>query len=153
MKTTRYLLRAAVAVVVGLVLVAPAQSQVGVGDSPEPLLACYAFKGTDDQSGGTIEARFRLTAEPSFPEGLPRGPWRAVTAVPGEKPQPGAASWSLGGNGVIRVLWDFDSARALLQFPQIAALSSDPVEGMLAGPSPESRVASTARGYVVRFSC
>jgi hypothetical protein len=152
-EATSHMRLAAAVVAAGLALAAPARGQVGPGDSPEPLVGCYSFKGTDRQSGGTVEARFRLTAGVSSREGLPRGRWLVVTAVPGEKPQPGIMSWSLGADSAIRVLWDFDSVRVLLQFPQIPALSSDPVEGMLAGPGPERGVAQTAPGSVLRFSC
>jgi hypothetical protein len=64
-----------------------------------------------------------------------------------------SASWSVGANTMIRVVWEFDSARVLLQFPQIEDVPSAPVEGMLAGPGPERGTAQTARGFVVRFSC
>jgi hypothetical protein len=144
---------AAAVMAAGVLAAAPLQGQVGAAESPDPLVGCYAFTGSDEQSGRTIEARFRLTAEPSAPETSPRGSWWIATGVPGERPQPGLVSWSIGANSVIRVLWNFDAARALLQFPRIAELSSDAVEGMLAGPGPEPGVAQTARGSVVRVSC
>jgi hypothetical protein len=153
MKTTSYLRRAAGVVVAGLALAAPARGQVGIFDDPDSLLGCYSFKGVDEQAERAVEQRFRLTAEPSFPETLPGGPWRVVTAVPGEVPQPGTVSWALRANSLIIVLWDFESVRVLLQFPQLTDLASDPVEGMLAGPGPEQGIAQTARGFVVRVPC
>jgi hypothetical protein len=116
------------------------------------VLGCYSFKGADEPNERTIEDRFRLTAEPSFRRGL-LGPWQVVTAVPGERLRATDAAWSVGANNTIRVVWEFDSVRVLLQFPQIADAPSLPVEGLLAGPGPERGVAQTARGFVVRFTC
>jgi hypothetical protein len=152
MKTRSYLRHAMVALVATHALAAPARGQVGAPDAANPLLGCYSFKGADEPREQTIEERFRLTAEPSNPRGLP-GPWQIVTAVPGERLRAAKASWSVGANTMIRVVWEFDSVRVLLQFPQIEDALSLPVEGMLAGPGPERGIAQTARGFVVRLPC
>jgi hypothetical protein len=147
-----YLGHIAVAIVASFALAPPARGQVGARESANPLLGCYSFTGADERNTQTIEERFRLTDEPSTSRDLP-GPWQIVTAVPGGSLRTARASWSVGANTMIRVLWEFDSVRVLLQFPQIVDGSSVPVEGMLAGPGPERGIAQTARGFVVRVSC
>jgi hypothetical protein len=144
--------RVAIAALATFALAAPAKGQVAAHESANPLFGCYSFKGADEKNEATIEERFRLTAEPSSPEGL-FGPWQVVTAVPGERLRGAKAFWSVGPDTSIRVLWEYDSARALLQFPQIDEGPSLPVEGLLAGPGPEPGTAQTIRGFVVRVSC
>ena len=143
---------ATVVLLASFALAAPAAAQVAAPTTANPALGCYAFNGADETSGGTIEERFRLTAEPSPSRTLP-GPWQVVSAVPGGTLRGASASWSVGANTMIRVVWEYASARVLLQFPQMEDEVGLPVEGMLAGPGPERGVAQTARGFVVRVSC
>ena len=150
--TTSYLRYAAVAVA-ALALPAQARAQVKPTDDPAPLLGCYYFNGADDETAKTFEERFRLSSEPGSPAGSPRGTWRIVTRAPGELPRPGTGAWAVAANSMINVLWDYESVRVLLQFPQLEDLDSAPVEGMLAGPGPKPGVAQVAKGFVVRGKC
>ena len=135
-----------------LAVAGSAHGQAGVSASIDALTGCYSFEGADEKSGNTIAERFRLTAETSYPEGLP-GPWQVVSAVPRERLRAPSAAWSVGANTMIRVVFIFESARVLLQFSQITDDLSAPIEGMLAGPGPEPGVAQVARGFVVRIPC
>ena len=134
-----------------LALAAPVSGQ-GAPAPADPNVGCYSFEGEAEPSGGAITERFRLTAEPSIDPDLP-GPWQVVAAVPGEALRTAKASWSVGANTLIRVVWGYEVGRVLLQFEQMEPGRTLPVEGMLAGPGPEPGIAQTAYGFVVRFPC